>query len=170
MKPLVFDATPLIYLTRTGLSSVFRELKGGKYTSPRVKAEVVDEGMRLGVPDAIILDEMFRDGVFVVREPGDRGFVERLLGARGLHVADAEVIALAGELRGTAILDDEAARKTAKVYGVSYAGTPFVLMRSVVQGLITGGRAMEAVREMISLGWRCDVETYDRVMGALGRP
>jgi predicted nucleic acid-binding protein len=169
VRSLVFDATPLIYLTGVGLSSVFRELKGDKYTSPRVRAEVVDEGMRLGVPDAIILDEMFRDGVFVVREPVDGGLVERLLGARGLHVTDAEVIALAGELGGTAILDDEAARKTAKVYGVSYAGTPFVLMRSVGEELITGGRAVEAVREMISSGWRCDVETYDRVMGALGR-
>jgi hypothetical protein len=63
VRSLVFDATPLIYLTGVGLSSVFRELKGDKYTSPRVRAEIVDEGMRLEVPDAIILDEMFRDGV-----------------------------------------------------------------------------------------------------------
>jgi len=30
-------------------------------------------------------------------------------------------------------------------------------------------RAVDAFRDMIQAGWRCDVGTYDAVMGALGR-
>ena len=56
MKPLVFNSTPLIYLTKAGLSRVFEGLQGEKLTSPVVKREVVDEGKRRGIPDAIVLD------------------------------------------------------------------------------------------------------------------
>jgi len=45
VKPLVFNATPLIYLTKIGLSKIFEQLKNERLTSPRVKKEVVDEGV-----------------------------------------------------------------------------------------------------------------------------
>jgi predicted nucleic acid-binding protein len=167
VKALVLDATPLIYLTRVGLSWVFEELEGEKYTPARVKVEVVDGGVGKGVPDALVLEKMFQNRVFIVKAPGNNGFVKRLLDVRGLHVTDAEVIALARELDGVAVIDDEAARKTARIFGVSYVGTPFILMRSIVQGLITKEAARQAIREMISSGWRCDVETYDRIMESI---
>ena len=169
MRPLVLDATPLIYLTRVGLGLVFEGLGCELVTSPRVKAEVVEEGARRGYPDALVLGELFRRGVIEVRKPFDGSLVERLLEARGLHAADADVLALALELKGVAVVDDEAARKTARIFGASYVGTPFVLMRAVARGLVTRGRAVDAFREMIQAGWRCDVGTYDAVMGALRR-
>jgi len=64
VMPLVFNATPLIYITKIGLSKVFEGLKDEKLTSPQVKREVVDEGKRKGVPDAIILEKMFKNNVF----------------------------------------------------------------------------------------------------------
>lgn len=167
MKPLILDATPLIYLTKAGLSKIFKELNEEMYTSSKVKMEVVDEGKRRDIPDAILLDKMFQNGVFNVKEPKDETFLKRLLETRGLNTADAEVIAIARELEGTAIIDDEAARKTAKIYGVSYAGTPYILMRSIKQGLITKERSKQALREMISSGWRCDIETYNRIMDVI---
>jgi len=68
---------------------------------------------------------------------------------------------------GLAVVDDEVARKTAKVYGIAYVGTPYILVRAVLQKLITKERARETVNEMISAGWRCSVETYARIMEAL---
>jgi len=169
LKLLVLDATPLIYLTRVGLGSVFEGLGCRVVTSPRVKAEVVDEGARRGYPDASVLGELFRRGVVEVRVSGGGGLVERLLEARGLHTADAEVLALALELGGVAVVDDEVARKTARIFGASYVGTPFILMRAVGRGLVTRDGAVDAFREMIQAGWRCDVGTYDAVMAALRR-
>ncbi|MGQ9642059.1 MAG: hypothetical protein ACUVUF_08080 [Candidatus Bathycorpusculaceae bacterium] len=43
----------------------------------------------------------------------------RLLRTRGLHLTDAEVLALAKELDGLVVVDDKVARKTAKVYGIA---------------------------------------------------
>lgn len=167
MKPLVFNSTPLIYLTKIGLSKVFEDLKNEKYTSPKVKREVVDKGKSKGVPDALILEKMFESNVFKVIEPKDKVLLLRLLETNGLHSTDAEVLVLARECRGLAVIDDEVARKTAKIYDISFAGTPYVLMRSVFEGLITIERAKQAVNEMVFAGWRCSVESYAKIMEAL---
>jgi predicted nucleic acid-binding protein len=164
VKLLVFNATPLIYLTKVGLSKIFEELKDKKLTSPSVKREVVDEGKRKGVADAIILDKLFLKGVFKVVEPKDEGFLENLLQTRGLHVTDAEVLTIAKEQRGTAIIDDEVTRKTAKIYGISYAGTPYILAKAVSEEIVTKEKAKQAVNEMVYAGWRCSIETYAKIM------
>lgn len=167
MKPLVFNATPLIYLTKIGLSKIFEQLKNEKLTSPSVKKEVVDEGKRKGVADAIILDKLFTKGVFKVVKPKDKNFLEGLLQTRGLHMADAEVLTMAKEHGGIAIIDDEVARKTAKIYGISYAGTPYILAKAVSEGVITREKAKQAVNEMVFAGWRCSIETYAKIMEAI---
>ena len=153
MKFIVLDATPLIYLTKAGLSRILEELKEEKITSPQVKREVVDEGKNRGVPDAIILEKMFQNKVFTIKEPRDKEFLERLLKTRGLHVTDAEVLAIAKELHGTAIVDDAVTRKTARIYGIAYAGKPYILKRAIKQRLITKERAKQAIKDMVSEGW-----------------
>jgi predicted nucleic acid-binding protein len=169
VKPLVFNSTPLIYLTKAGLSRVFEGLQDEKLTSPVVKREVVDEGKRKGVPDAVVLDKLFANGVFKVCKPSDRKFLARLLETRGLHLADAEILALAREHAGIAVIDDEVARKTAKVYGVDYVGSPYVLTRAVCERLISKAKAKQAVNDMVSAGWRCNVESYAKIMEVLDR-
>jgi len=167
VKPLVFNATPLIYITKVGLSKVFEDLKNEKLASPHVKREVVDEGKRKGVPDAIILEKMFKNNVFKVIEAKNKKFLASLLETRGLHITDAEVLAIAKECDGIAVMDDEVARKTARIYGISYVGTPYILMRAVFQGLVTKERAKQAINEMIFVGWRCSVESYAKIMNAI---
>ena len=167
MKPLVFNATPLIYITKVGLSKVFEGLKNEKLTSPQVKREVVDEGKRKGVPDAIILEKMFKNNVFKVTKPENQNFLASMLKTRGLHITDAEVLSIAKERGGIAVIDDEVARKTARIYGISYVGTPYILMRAVFQGLITKERAKQAIKEMIFAGWRCSIESYAKIMDAI---
>lgn len=164
MKPLVFNSTPLIYLTKAGLSRVLDEMEGEKLSSPEVKREVVDEGKQRGIPDAFVLDKMFENGTFKICKPTDKRFLARLSETRGLHSADAEVLALAHEHAGIAVVDDEVARKTAKVYGIDYAGSPYLLMRAVREGLISKVKAKQAVNDMISAGWRCSVENYSRIL------
>jgi len=167
VKPLVFNATPLIYITKVGLSKIFEDLKDEKLTSPQVKREVVNEGKGKGVPDAIILEKMFQNNVFKVAQPKDERFLATLSKVKGLHITDAEVLAIARERNGTAVIDDEVARKTARIYGISYAGTPYIMIRAVAQRLITRERAKQAIKEMISEGWRCSIESYAIIIDAI---
>jgi predicted nucleic acid-binding protein len=164
LKPLVFNSTPLIYLSKVGLSGIIGNLQNEKLTSPLVKAEVVDKGKQKGIPDAIALEKLFEYGVFKLCKPKDNLFLSRLSETRGLHAADAEVLALAKEYAGIAVIDDEVARKTAKVYGISYVGTPYVLARAIFEGGLTKEQAKRAVVDMVSLGWRCNVETFAKIM------
>lgn len=169
MKPLVFNATPLIYITKIGLAKIFEQLKDEKLTSPHVKREVVDKGKRKGIPDAIILDKMFTNHVFKVTETKNRKLLAGLLETKGLHITDAEVLVIAQEQNGIAIIDDEVARKTAKIYEIQCAGTPYILMRAVLHGLITKERAKQAINEMTTAGWRCSLESYAKIMEAIER-
>lgn len=169
MKLLVFNSTPLIYITKVGLSIIFEKLEGEKLTSPTVKHEVVDGGKRKGVADAIILDELFQKNIFKVVKPENAIFLETFLQTKGLHVTDAEVLAIAKERGGKAIIDDEVARKTAKIYGIAYAGTTHVLVKAVSQGLITKEKAKQAINDMIFAGWRSSIETYAKIMENLER-
>jgi predicted nucleic acid-binding protein len=167
VKPLVFNSTPLIYLTKAGLSRVFEELQGKKLTSTSVKREVVDEGKRRGIPDAFVLDKLFANNVFEIFEPADEIFMAQLLNTNGLHLADAQVLALARERKGVAVIDDEVARKTAKVYGVEFVGSPYVLMRAVCEGIIPKAKARQALDDMVLSGWRCSVESYAKIMNLM---
>jgi len=167
VKPLVFNATPLIYLTKVGLSKVFEDIKNEKLTSPQVKREVVDEGKHKGVPDAIVLEKMFKNNVFKVTEPKNQKFLASLLETKGLHVTDAEVLAIARERDGIAVIDDEVARKTARIYGIPYVGTPYILIKAFIQRLITKERAKQAINEMIFAGWRCSIESYAKIIDAI---
>jgi predicted nucleic acid-binding protein len=164
LKPLVFNSTPLIYLSKSGLSGIIENLQEEKLTSPLVKAEIVDKGKQKGVPDAFALEKLFENGAFKLCNPKDKLFLSRLSKTRGLHAADAEVLALAKEHAGLAVIDDEVARKTAKVYKISYVGTPYILARAVSEGRLSKEQAKAAVKDMVSLGWRCNVETYAKIM------
>jgi len=124
----------------------------------------VDEGKRKGVADALVLDDLFKENVFKVVKPKDEKFLSVLLRVKGLHVTDAEVLVVAKELDGVAVIDDEVARKVARVYGISYVGTPFLLMVAVRKGLMTRKKAKNALDEMIFAGWRCSIETYVRLV------
>ena len=167
MKTLVFNSTPLIYLSKAGLSKIIEKLKAEKLTSPIVKQEVVDKGKLKGVPDAIALEKLFDRGVFKLCEPKDKAFLSELSLTRGLHVADAQVLALAKEFDALAIIDDEVARKTAKVYQINYGGTPYILARAVFEGIISKEQAKLAVNDMVSAGWRCSLESYAKIMELL---
>lgn len=164
MKPLVFNSTPLIYLTKAGLSEIIEKLKEKKLTSPLVKAEVVDKGKQKGVPDAIVLEKIFENKVFMLCKPKDKAFLSRLSETKGLHLADAKVLALAKEHDALAVIDDEVARKTAKVYNIGHVGTPYILLRAIFEGLITKDDAKRAINDMVSAGWRCSVESYAKIM------
>ncbi len=63
-----------------------------------------------------------------------------------------------------AIIDDEVARKTAKIYKIDYVGTPYILARAVSEGLVSKKQAKDAVKSMVSSGWRCNVETFTKII------
>jgi len=59
-KPLVFDSTPLIYMTKASLAELLKEISQPKFTTASVFEEVVREGKKKRAPEASLLETLFK--------------------------------------------------------------------------------------------------------------
>lgn len=160
----VFDDSPLIHLVKAGLTSMIETLDGEKYTVPTVFHEVVEVGKALGYSDAITTEGLINKNVVKVRtvSPNILQIITRA--HKDVHKGEAEVIALAKEIAAVAILDDIVARTVAKVHGVRIEGTYSIIMRALVKGSIGKDKAEDSLQKLVSSGWRCDVELYNKLI------
>ena len=166
---LVFNSTPLIYLAKVGLLPLLKDIPGEKLTSPGVKVEVVDKGKEKAAKDALIIEGALQDGTLGIGKVQNERFLHLLSKIPEIHPADAEVLALAKETGGIAVIDDRVAREAAKVYGIEHAGTAFIIYVLVSRGLISKKRAKLALSDMISSGWRCSAEQYSKMIEMIER-
>ena len=166
MKPLVFDSTPLIYLTRVSLARFLKEIAEEKFTTSKVFIEVVEGGKRKGVPEASLLEKLFGEGVIRVRNPVDEDYLRSVkeMAAESerqpLHEAEAGVLCLAKELNGIVVADDQVARSVARLLGIELHGTGFVLGRIFATEKIDREEFIEKVNEMREMGWYVSAEDY----------
>ena len=161
---LVFNSTPLIYLTRAGILPLLNELPFEMLTPPGVKKEVVDRGKEKSAKDALMVEKMIQGGTLKIGHITDKEMLKVLSNIPELHSADAEVLALAREVKGIAVVDDLVAREVARTYGIEHGGTVFVIALLVARKLITKEMARGALDDMISLGWRCSAEQYSQMV------
>ncbi len=165
---LVLNSTPLIYLAKVKVLNLLEKLPEKLVVPLSVHEEVVVRGKRRGMPDAILVEKIVDRGVIELRTARDKKFLRTLLEIPRLHEADAEVLVLARELRGTAILDDEKARAVADVNDIPNRGTAYLLLRLRKLGLLTGKNVRQKIDEMIKLGWRCSTEVYTEILKHVG--
>jgi len=73
-------------------------------------------------------------------------------------------LALAKEIIGVAITDDNIARSTARIYGVEAHGTLYLLMRLFHRGRLKKDEVVNSVDLMISEGWRIGAREYSKIL------
>ena len=167
MKPLIFDATPLIYLGKINFIQKIAHFPKEKYTPESVYKEVVVEGKKSGQPEAFIIENMINTGIIKIRAPVDNQYLSHLKENPKIHKGDAEVLALAYELEGIALLDDEKARGMAEIEGIEHHGTIYLLLKMMKMGLVTKEETLNGLNEMIHEGWRCSTELYADILKAI---
>jgi predicted nucleic acid-binding protein len=164
MKPLIFDATPLIYLTRAGLASVIEEIPARKFAARSVFREIVERGKAKGLADALALARLFEKEAITIADASNVGLLRTLASIRGLEESDAETLTIANERDYIAVLDDLLARKVARTYGVDFVGTPHVIILGISNDLLSKEEAINVVDRMIEAGWRCGPELYREII------
>ncbi len=167
MKPLVFDATPLIYLGKVNLIENVKHFPEDKYTVKSVYREVVDEGKKSGRPEVFVIEALVRSGEIKIKEPSNKRYISHLRENPKIHEADADVLALAHELDGVALMDDEEARGMAEMEGIEHHGTIYLLLRMRKMELLTKEEVLAGLNEMIRMGWRCSTELYAEMLMAV---
>ena len=167
MKPLIFDATPLIYLGKIGLIGKIEHFSEKKYLTESVYKEVVVEGKKSGKPEVFLIEKVIRAGIIQKKAPTNKQYIEYLKENPRIHEGDADTLALASELDGIALLDDDEARGMAEIERIDHHGTIYLLLRMMKMGLLTNEETLESVDEMIHKGWRCSTELYAGILKAI---
>ena len=172
---LVLNATPLIYLSRSGGLQLLKILNTRIYTPKAVYDEVVVEGRRLGKPGADFVDRYVREGVITVRSPKLKMKLDSQVTRSSpesdwpLDKGEAEVLALAQELNCTAIVDEQLGRNLARLHGIEVHGTVYLLILAHKNGALTKDQTLAMFKRIVAEGWRISVEDYTAIMEELER-
>lgn len=164
MKPLIFDATPLIHLAKVGLASLIEAIPTRKFAARSVFREVVERGKAKGLADALALARLFEGGAITIADGSDIVLLRTLAKIRGLEEPDAETLAIAKEFNYRAVVDDLLARRVARTYGIDFVGTPHVIILGIGNSLLTKEEGVNAIDNMIEAGWRCGPELYREIV------
>jgi len=170
---LVLNATPLIYLSKSGYIQVLKRIEIPMFIPQTVYRDIVVKGKEAGKPDAELLDQLTRSKILNVVGVKDRSFVSSLIVEsskelkKPLHLGEAEVLALAKELSAVAIMDESVGRTIGKIHGIPVHSTFYILTLAYRKEKMTKMKIKQALKEMIKVGWRLSTEDYMKVLEEL---
>jgi predicted nucleic acid-binding protein len=166
---LVLNATPIIYVCKTGLVGNLRALMPffRLLTTQEVYEEVYKKGIDKVVSESGSLKELFDGNIVEVESPKQASRTDEKYRSSGIHSGEASVISLALELDGVAILDDKRARRVAKAFGVRLSGTPGILIELVKRKVMSKVDARKTLEKMVEEGWYCSVRTFSEIIKAI---
>lgn len=154
---LVFDATPLIYLSKIGF---WKHLQGGAFellATSQVLAEIRVSSDDF--PELATVRQMIETGKLKEIAP------EKIIkGFKNLHEGEASAISLAKELGAVFVADDSAAIAYAKSIGLKTAHSSALLAVALKKRKINFQKARQFLDQMIDAGWYCDTESYKRII------
>nr|CBH38647.1 conserved hypothetical protein [uncultured archaeon] len=164
----IFDSSPLIYLNKVGLNWIFKQLEGEKIIPTEVYKQVVTEGKNQGYADALISANLVNKGVITVVQVAENGFKEMLKSLeKELHEGELEVLTLAKNKGGVAVLDESIAREVGNVLRIEVHGTLFLIFLMVRKRELKKEEAKYKVDLMIRNGFRLGHEEYQEFLHLL---
>jgi predicted nucleic acid-binding protein len=131
---VITNAGPLIALAKLNLLHLLKQLYARVQFPVSVYEEVVVEGMRRGFEDAHTLQRFLHQEGWKPTEVED---VPDDLASLYLDRGERESIALALDLNGLLLIDEERGREVARERGVTVRGTLGVLIQAYRSGFIT---------------------------------
>ena len=156
MPRVIVNSTPLILLAGIDMLDIFAELYGKVAIPQEVFNEVT---AKADSASRALLARL--DWLIVECAPELPDDYRRLISAK-LHVGELEVMALALATGVDAVvLDDNAARRTAKFFGLPVTGTLGLLLRAKERGIVPEVEPL--INALLAKGFRVD----DRVVGAV---
>ena len=121
---IIFDASPLIHLTKIGKLEYIINIFDSIIISNAVYKEVIEDGIKAGYTDAILLLNYIKKGKIkeITIENPD------LLLNEYLHPGESESIQLALYLKGILVMDEKKGRMIAEQKNIEFLTTADVLL------------------------------------------
>ena len=141
MRKVVANTTPIIALSGIGKLDLLKKLYGEIYIPRAVFEEVKGE------PEC----SMLRENLEWIHVSDIRDDSQKIMYRAKLHAGEVEVMIMAQEEDADlVIMDDHAARKTAKYLGLTVTGTVGIIVRAKKNHLVAS--ASEIITELIDNG------------------
>lgn len=169
--PVVSDTSPLIWLSKVGKTFLLKELFSEVVIPEEVHREAVEEGLREGFNDALIIKESINEGWMKVSSLNEKEaelchrIVEQ---ASEIHLGEAQAIILAREINALLLMDDSSGRAFAEAWGLRVKGTLYVITRALGKGILNKSEAREIVLQLVDKGFRIEPRLLARILREIG--
>lgn len=170
--PAVSDTSPLIWLAKVGKICLLKTLFEEIIIPQEVYVEAVDEGLKHGFSDALTIKECVSDGWIKVAtmDSSAQNLIQKILvNASEIHLADAQAIVLAKDMKVVLLMDESAGRAFAEAWGLVTKGSVYVVMAALRAELISKAEAKETVVKMVSKGFRIEPNLLARLITEIER-
>src|SRR4030042_1911967 len=155
MNGVVSNATPLIYLAKTGRIDLLKKVFGKVFIPEEVKIEVVDKGKLLKEKDAYTIENAIHEGWIKVLT------AETIEVPMKLDKGEVAALSLAKKLKlNVVLLDEVSARSAARLLDLTPRGTVFVLLKALKKKAIDLDGFLDVLSQLISEGFRMKEEVY----------
>ncbi len=160
MKPVfIFDATPLIHFAKIKLLEKTAQLKSRNIIPTFVYEELIEKYHQ---PETQYIQRLIDKKIFEIQSSKTLPKKEPKL-----SLADREVLILAKELHGIALLDDRYARRIAQMEGIENHGSIYLLLLLLRGQFINREETRNAIDAMIRNGWYCSTDLYATILQEL---
>jgi predicted nucleic acid-binding protein len=148
--PAVSDAGPLIHLSQIKSLNLLEGIFGKITITPSVRHEVVDEGIRLGYRDALLVKDALTKGDIILAKLSPRLVrrATRLAKQERISLADSYTLMLAKQLGQPPLTDEKILSTLAKMCGVEVWNTWTILLEALRIRLIPKTLIHDAINEL----------------------
>ncbi|MEM2984368.1 MAG: hypothetical protein QXL24_04055 [Candidatus Jordarchaeaceae archaeon] len=151
LLPAVSNAGPLIHLAQISKLHLLKKLFECVLIIPEVKSEVVDEGIKLGHSDALIVKKVIDEGWIIVKSVTKKGLstAKRIAKGENISKSDAETLMLAIENKMRNILvDEKILSDLAKMHRLIVWNTWTILLEALHRDFIEIHDVESAIKEL----------------------
>lgn len=165
--PVVCDSSPLIWLTKTGNISLLKQIYETVYMPEEVYNEVVNNGLKEGYSDALVIKEQVNNGWIKVKKLDEHDTESCSLiteNAPEVHLGEIQAILLARSMNLDLLMDESCGRAFAKTWGLKVHGTLYVVLKSLREAILNQDDAKETIYGMVEKGFRIEPRLVTRVL------
>ena len=163
---MISNASPLIIFGKLNKLELLYELFGKIIISQAVYEEVVENGMKIKAPEAMLIKNQIENGKIIIKKLNQEfqkkaKLLEDIYAS--LDYGESETIALALEMKEKDVLIDErVARNVAKLEGLTPKGSLYILLMAYKKKKLTENEIKNLVTEMTSTKFRLSSEVINK--------
>ena len=163
----VADASVLIWLAKVGRLYLLEQQYGSILIPSEVYSEVVEEGLKEGYADALVVRDAFEKGWIKVEAAPTEQTGRIMRGLPELHEGEAAAMSLAIDRRAPLLIDESSGRVIATALGLRPRGAIHVLFKAAYNGSLSTVEARDTISSMVSAGFRIEPKLLERVLREL---